>query len=108
MVRIVKKSFEIHRKIGRRKIMIKGAQKKMIVLKTSDSAVFEEAYFVLRRESRDFDEDMVREANRIIEDGGGRRSSKRKRISKGWIYGMAGFLSGACFGGGIAALIILV
>lgn len=88
--------------------MIKGSQKKMIVMKTADSAFFEEAYFVLRRESRDFDEDMVREANRIIEEGGGKRINSRKKLAKEWILGAVGFFCGACVGGGLAALIILV
>ena len=90
------------------KRMIRGAQKKMIVMKTSNSAVFEEAYFVLRRESGDFNEDMVREANRIIEEGGGKIKPPRKKFPKEWLLFTVGFLSGACFGGGIAALFIFV
>ena len=59
--------------------MIRGAQKRMIVLRTRDSRVFEEAYFVLRREADGdgaSEQDMIREANRILE-----RSLPRERLS---------------------------
>ena len=51
--------------------MYKGCQKKMIMLKGVDSAIFEEAYFILKpgAENKSFSEDdMVKEANRIIEN----------------------------------------
>lgn len=57
--------------------MIRGAQKRMIVLRTRDSRVFEEAYFVVRREAEGdgaSEQDMIREANRILE-----RSLPRER-----------------------------
>lgn len=50
--------------------MLKGSQKQMIVVRTRDSRVFEEAYFVMRRgAARGSEEelDMLWEANRIIE-----------------------------------------
>lgn len=48
--------------------MIRGAQKKMIVIRTHDSRVFEEAYFVMRRDTEASvgDSDMLTEADRII------------------------------------------
>lgn len=48
--------------------MIRGAQKKMIVIRTHDSRVFEEAYFVMRKETESAveDGDMLTEADRII------------------------------------------
>ena len=48
--------------------MIRGAQKKMIVIRTHDSRVFEEAYFVMRKETEAAveDSDMLTEADRII------------------------------------------
>ena len=51
--------------------MIKGAQKQMIVVRTGHSHYFDEAYFVLRREMRAprCKRDMLREANRILEEG---------------------------------------
>lgn len=50
--------------------MLKGAQKRMIVIRTRNSRLFEEAYFVMRRdlpESTRHGSDMLGEANRIIE-----------------------------------------
>lgn len=51
--------------------MIRGAQKQMIVVRTRDSRMFEEAYFVMRRGAGRQDEDhmdMLFEANRILEN----------------------------------------
>ena len=46
--------------------MIKGAQKKMIVIKTDDSTVFEEAYFVIKNEYEGMnDSDIISEATKI-------------------------------------------
>lgn len=50
--------------------MLKGAQKRMIVIRTRDSRMFEEAYFVIRRDATENtadQADMLWEANRIIE-----------------------------------------
>lgn len=50
--------------------MLRGAQKQMIVVRTRNSRVFEEAYFVVRRGRTTppvCKEDMLWEANRIIE-----------------------------------------
>ena len=87
--------------------MLKGAQKRMIIVRTGDSRYFDEAYFVLRREvgakpsSRS---DMLREANRILEESGveprARRIPFRART--------CAFLLGAIFGGGVAVLLLLL
>ena len=88
--------------------MIRGAQKKMIVVKTAESEVFEEAYFVLRRESLAEEADMVREASRIIES----HDMKKRRVDgakiKTLILGTAFFLTGVLCGGGTVALAILL
>lgn len=50
--------------------MLRGSQKQMIVVRTRNSRMFEEAYFVMRRGAgRDIadEADMLWEANRIIE-----------------------------------------
>lgn len=47
--------------------MIRGAQKRIVVIKTADSAIFDEAYFVLKSGRETNDGDMVKEANRIVE-----------------------------------------
>ena len=84
--------------------MIKGAQKRMIVVKTSDSSVFEEAYFVIRREHCGGGADMVAEANRIIEDNGGRGKRKEKRL-RDVILSSVCFALGGAFGGAVACLV---
>ncbi len=51
--------------------MVRGCQKKIIYLKNTQSKIFEEAYFVIRDKGlyEKADEcDMVREANRILEE----------------------------------------
>ena len=87
--------------------MIKGAQKRMIVVKTGDSAVFEEVYFVMRRESSAERLDMLAEANKIIESCGGHRKRVRSGKFKGVMLAIAGFLCGAIAGGAISAIAIL-
>lgn len=93
--------------------MIKGAQKQMIVLRTGDSRYFDEAYFVLRREirtHRGIKNDILREANRILEETatptakpdmpahrGGRR--------RGWMVFLAGVLLGVGTAVGVLLLI---
>ena len=81
--------------------MIKGAQRKMIVMKTAESNMFEEAYFVMRRGVDCSESDMVSEANRIIENYGCKRkesfwNKKRELLKSLWI-----FLSGCAVGSAI-------
>lgn len=87
--------------------MIKGAQKSMIVVKTSDSTVFEEAYFVIRKGAPQENADMVREANRIID----KSVTGRKRESLNAVTAIicsACFVLGGTLGGGITALVCLL
>ena len=87
--------------------MIKGAQKKMIVVKTADSAVFEEVYFVMRRESNAERLDMLSEANRIIENSGGhKKRGKNKRVLR-VILAISAFVCGGILGGVITALFLM-
>ena len=74
--------------------MIKGCQREMIVLQTQESALFESAYFILRRQKvPPSKSDMVSEANRIIGAGSGYLQSKRQR-RRGLLCFLTGFLSG--------------
>lgn len=89
--------------------MIKGCQKKIIYLKNTDSGIFDEAYFVLRRdgESDRFGEaDMVSEAKRIIEGASleGRRGKRKGHL---WFFSMGALAATAVFAliGGIALLL---
>ena len=84
--------------------MIRGTQKKMIVVRTHDSRVFEEAYFVMRpeRETVHDESDMLSEANRIIcrntlpppDPLATAYFSKRKHRICSLLYFLFGFLMG--------------
>ncbi len=57
-----------------KKIMLKGAQRKLIMLQTHESDLFETAYFVLREEAEKRPPrlgEMLLEANRILEESAG-------------------------------------
>ena len=85
--------------------MLKGAQKRMIVVKTTESKIFEEAYFVMRREYSGMEGDMVAEANRIIEGYEEKREKKRRRGLKEWVIATALFLGGSALGGTVMAIV---
>ena len=88
--------------------MIKGAQKRMIVMKTADSEVFEEVYFVMRREPRGEKINMLSEANRIIESCGGGRAKKKSGAYKRALFSLCLFLCGGLFGGALTILIYAI
>lgn len=51
--------------------MVRGCQKKIIYLKNTNSAVFDEAYFVINEKALGSDVsecDMIKEANRILDE----------------------------------------
>ncbi len=87
--------------------MLRGAQKQMIVVRTHGNRVFEEAYFVIRREATAADadkSDMLREANRIIENSlppaerpkpSVRREMPRPGLAAGLVWFGMGFSAGA-------------
>ena len=84
--------------------MIKGAQKKMIVIRTAQSQIFEEAYFVMRGgQSRD-ERDMIDEANRIIESCGGNRIRGKNKKLRAALWSLGIFLCGGAVGGLISAI----
>ena len=86
--------------------MIKGAQKRVVVVRTADSGIFEEALFVLRQGSAAPETDMVAEADRIIRESGGKK--RRADIIKRILFAIACFCGGSAFGGGLVALILLI
>lgn len=97
--------------------MLRGSQKRMIVVRTRDSRVFEEAYFVIRRDAEGrnggetAESDMLREANRILENsriGEDRSDHFRRRdgeTAKRSLRGCLGFLAGLLTGSGVASLL---
>ena len=88
--------------------MIRGCERKIILVQGTESSLFETAYFVLRKdaESRERSHsDIMKEANRIIErrlPASLSRVRRRERILKRLKY-CAFFLVGALLGGGSAA-----
>lgn len=88
--------------------MLKGAQRRMVVVKTQDSRIFEEAYFVMRTDSAATGEDMVSEANRIIEACVEKRRGRASRINMTSMVPMATFVGGCILGGLLTALVMLI
>lgn len=88
--------------------MLKGAQKRMYVVKMGQDSPFEEAYFVLKRERDAVDgKDMVSEAARIIRQSAEQESAKAPDKRRAW-QSVAIFVCGLVTGGGIAAAICLI
>lgn len=80
--------------------MIKGCQRKMVVVKGQDKSIFETAYFVLRREQepkRLRESDMLSEATRIINENGGTGDRRARRRARLWgvLLILGGFLMGS-------------
>ena len=50
--------------------MVKGAQRRLVVLRTTGSALYEQAYFVLRDDRTEHDDEpsLIAEANRILKE----------------------------------------
>ena len=87
--------------------MIKGASRRMVVLKNTGSPLFEEAYFILRREAEEksLRTDMVSEANRIVAANVLPRADRRRRRG---LLAIGLFLLGVLTGGGAAALLLFL
>lgn len=92
--------------------MLRGTKKNMIVIRTRESRVFEEAYFVMRRDRAltAVDEaDMLWEANRILETAlpaaGGQPVPLPDRRRRGALRGIFWFAMGLLSGGGITGLL---
>lgn len=88
--------------------MIKGAQKKMIVVRTADSPIFEEAYFVMRNASNCGERDMIDEANRIIDQSGVGKREKRHAASRSLIFSLCSFMGGSVVGAAITLAVTLI
>ena len=94
--------------------MLRGAEKRMIVVRTRDSRLFEEAYFVVRPEADRGDRgesNMVWEANRLLESSmdGWRNETIGNphfpRSRRGGYRRGLWFLVGLLSGGGIVGLL---
>ncbi|MBQ7378081.1 MAG: hypothetical protein IJW70_00210 [Clostridia bacterium] len=88
--------------------MLKGAQKRMYVVKLGEDSMFEEAYFVLKREKGTAQgSDMVSEATRIIRQSMG-QEEKPSSSNKRWQHALIGFALGALSGAGITLVLCLL
>ena len=88
--------------------MLKGAQKRMYVVKLGEDSLFEEAYFVLRSDAAAVaGGDMVSEANKIIRQSACPQAVQKGKVRLPWQIAL-GFLCGFVTGGGIAAAICLL
>lgn len=88
-------------------MQLKGTQKRMIAIKTSESDMFEEAYFVLKANIDNSNSDMVAEAERIIKSRAGVSEQAKKPIisKKAVMAALVFFLLGVIVGGLIFSLI---
>ncbi len=93
--------------------MLRGAQKKMIVMRTHNSRMFEEAYFVMRQNadtpdgSSRYGSDILAEANRILEGslaGYDRERYARERMRRR-LFRALWFLGGMLCGGGVVGIL---
>ena len=101
----------LHKKGKEEEILIKGIQRKMVLIRTPDSKIFEEAHFVFRAESDSRvseENDMLIEANRIIEEAGLGATEGKHPVRKKRGGGLIGFLLGGLFGGGVVGMIWLL
>ena len=86
--------------------MIKGCQREMIVLQTKESALFESAYFVLRRGKNVTPRgDMLAESNRIVAEG--REYLKKRQKNRKLLPFLCGFFAGSGLIVTIALIILL-
>lgn len=84
----------------------------MVQIRTPDSKIFEEAHLVLRTEGEALstgEDDMLAEANRIIEDAGfGIASGKHRHRRRSSGIGLGGFLLGGLLGSGTVGVVWLL
>lgn len=65
---------------------MRGYQKKVVFLKNIESAIFDEAYFIMKPEHSTFENekkkksDLIKEANRIIEESVGSYKKRKNAI----------------------------
>ncbi len=87
--------------------MIKGAHRRMVVLKNTGSPLFEEAYFILRegKTREDRHRDLVSEANRIVAASTG---SPMPHSGRQGLRCLLWLLIGALGGGGVTVLLLLL
>ena len=92
--------------------MLRGCQKKIVFLKNTGSKVFDEAYFVISDKGKESSSpDLIREANRIIEEnilGKENNPGKYSAIKKILKNRAVVFTLGALVSGALSTIIILI
>ncbi len=85
---------------------LKGTYRRTVVVRSADSKLFEEAYFILREESpTDHLPDLLQEANRIVEES---RFPRPRKQGRGQLRSfLRGMLCGGLFTGTIWGIWIL-
>lgn len=90
--------------------MLKGAQKRMVVLRMAADSLFETAYFVLRDDTAAVrapsDDSMLREANRIIAESFSPGEVKRKKRRHTRASTLFWLLLGAALGATIPLMLL--
>lgn len=91
--------------------MVRGCQRKVIFLKNTESKIFSEAYFIVDDKAPPVSEtDMVKEANRIIEENLARtrdKGSARSPIRR-TLLAILKSIPAFFVGGGVATVICLI
>ena len=92
--------------------VVRGTQRKMVVVKTTDSELFDEAYFILRKDSAKngdaSESSMIDEANRIINKNIFSRERERRRAAAISARDLLLYVGGLASGSGIVGLFWLV
>lgn len=81
--------------------MVKGTHKQMVVLKTSNSRYYEQAYFVLRdghSPHGEAESNMMAEANRILDESMLMPQPRKRRRPPQWLVFAAGIGIGFLIG----------
>ena len=91
--------------------MVKGIQRQMVIVRTTESEIFEMAYFVLRADAKtkSTQKSIISEANSIVSamcaDASKKKREKRKKtLTRALLFG-AGSVCGALLFGGLLALV---
>ena len=88
--------------------MLKGTQKKMIVVEGNTGSMFETVYFVLKRDAEESgryrEKDMISEANRIVEASVNRKQKRSVKARSLLPFALGAVLSTLLY---TAALLIL-
>ena len=86
--------------------MVKGCQRRIVMLRGTGSGMFEEAYFILKPEKAETPEPlMIAEANRIIEENTLSAPTRHRPVRDRMKWRLHFFLCGLCTGGGLVGLL---